>query len=438
MKNTIIRAECIDMTYEGYGVCRLNELVIFVKGMIDGEIADIKIISHKKNMAYAIIDKLIKKSQHRIEPLCKVAYKCGGCDLRHISYDYQLELKKRWVKNTVKNISLMDLEVKDVVPSPLENNYRNKVQIPCADGVMGFYRNNSHDIVETDNCVIQSELSNEIIEKIKTLIKKYHVDKYIRHVLIKHAFGTGEIMLGIISRSADIEHLQDIVEDLISSFDMIKSIVLNINTRNDNVILGDEEIVLYGNGYITDILDGLKFRISLKSFYQVNSLQTVNLYNEVVKRADINKDTRVLDLYSGIGSISLFVARYAKEVTGVEIVEAAVNNAKENARINHLDNVSFYLEDASCNQIKHLKDKDVVIVDPPRKGLSRVLIKDIAQSDISKVVYVSCNPATLARDISYFNEEGYTCDYVRPFDMFPHSVHVENVVLMSRLNTHKE
>ena len=167
-------------------------------------------------------------------------------------------------------------------------------------------------------------------------------------------------------------------------------------------------------------------------------MQTVNLYNEVVKRADINKDTRVLDLYSGIGSISLFVARYAKEVTGVEIVEAAVNNAKENARINHLDNVSFYLEDASCNQIKHLKDKDVVIVDPPRKGLSRVLIKDIAQSDISKVVYVSCNPATLARDISYFNEEGYTCDYVRPFDMFPHSVHVENVVLMSRLNTHKE
>lgn len=432
MKNVIVEAKCIDMTIEGYGVCKVDNLVIFTKGMIKDEVAKIKIISHKKNLAYAIIDEMIKESPYRVVSDCDVAHKCGGCDLRHISYDYQLELKKSWVKQTMKSVANLDVEVKDVVASPIKDRYRNKVQVPVAMSKMGFYRNNSHDIVEYDDCKIQSVLSNRILEYLKNIIIPSGYDKYFRHILIKHAFSTNEVMVAFITNVKEFNGLNELVASLVSKFSEIKSVILNINTRNDNVILGNEEYTLYGSNYIVDELDGIKFNISLKSFYQINSKQTVNLYNEVVKRANIDKNTKVLDLYSGIGSISLFVARFAKEVVGVEIVKEAVENAKENAIINRFDNVKFYLDDAANHLDMHLKGQDVVIVDPPRKGLNKSVILDIANASINKVVYVSCNPATLARDISIFKDNGYEPDYIRPFDMFPNSTHVECVCLLTK------
>lgn len=432
MKNKIIRAKCIDMTVEGFGVCKVDQLVIFTKGMIIGEEANIKIISHKKNLAYAIIDELLVPSKHRVKSLCPIAYKCGGCDLRHIDYDYQLELKQKWVKETMKNVGGIDIEVKEVVASPDQNNYRNKVQVPVSDAKMGFYRKNSHDIMEFDKCYIQSDISNKILTFLKGEIFKDSYDKYFRHILIKHGFNTNEVMVAFILKVETFKGLDVLVAKLVKEFEDIKSVIVNVNTRNDNVILGDKEITLYGSSYIVDELDGIEFMISLKSFYQVNPKQTINLYNEVIKRANMNQDTRVLDLYSGIGSISLFVARYVKHVTGVEIIESAVMNAKDNALLNNINNVDFVLDDAANHLDKHLIDKDVVIVDPPRKGLNRSVIDDIGKAKIAKVVYVSCNPATLARDLSYFMEYGYKVDYVRPFDMFPHSSHVESVCLLTR------
>ena len=427
MKNEIIKVKCIDMTVEGYGVAKVNQLVIFVKGMIVDEVASIKIIAAKKNLAYAIIDELLVSSPYRVTSVCPIAHKCGGCDLRHIAYPFQLQLKKQWVKETLRNVGGLDLEVKDVEPSPLIDKYRNKVQVPVKDGKLGFYRRNSHEIMEYEHCYIESDISNEIVNFIKDIIFKEGYDQYFRHILIKHAFATGEIMVGLILNVKDFAGLDYLVAQLTEHFEQIKSIIVNVNCRNDNVILGEEEHVVYGSSYIVDKLDGLSFKISLKSFYQVNPLQTVNLYNEVVKRAGIDKNAEVLDLYSGIGSISLFVSRFAKHVTGVEIVAPAVENAKDNAMINHIDNVDFYLDDAANHLKEHLINKDVVIVDPPRKGLNKSVIEDIAAANIKKIVYVSCNKATLARDLKLFKEHGYQIDYVKPFDMFPQTVHVECV-----------
>ena len=432
MKNKILKAKCIDMTIEGYGVCKVDDLVIFTKGMIVDEVAMIKIISHKKNLAYAIIDEMLEPSPYRVKSICKIAYKCGGCDLRHIDYDFQLKLKQKWVKDTMRNVAGLDIEVKDVVRSPLLNNYRNKVQVPVDDGKLGFYRKNSHDIMEFETCHIQSELSNAILLYLKEEIIKREVDQHFRHILIKHGFKSGEVMVAFITRVDKFKGMHELANDLVKKFPEVKSVILNVNKRNDNVILGDEEIVLSGEPYIYDILDGIKFKISLKSFYQVNPEQTVNLYNEVIERGQIDESMNVLDLYSGIGSISLFLARKAKHVTGVEIVGPAVLNAKDNAKINDINNVDFILSDASVGIEDYLKNQDMVVVDPPRKGLNKKVISEIANTSIPKIVYVSCNPATLARDIAIFNDLGFKADYVRPFDMFPHTTHVESVVVLKR------
>lgn len=432
MKNDILFARCIDMTVEAYGVCKVDGLVIFAKGMIIDEEGYIKIIAHKKNLAYAIIDRLTKVSPFRTKEACPIAYKCGGCDLRHIVYEYQLLLKQKWLKETLTNIGGIDYDVPSIVPSPLQDRYRNKVQVPIRDHKVGFYRVNSHDIVEYTDCLIQSEKANAIIGFIKRKIIKDGTDRYFRHILIKEGFASKEIMVGLILNVEDFSGLDTLVSDIVKQFPEVMSLIVNVNTRNDNVILGDKEIVVYGSSYIIDELDGLKFKISLKSFYQTNPLQTVNLYKEVVRVSEVSKNTKVLDLYSGIGTIALFLARYAKEVIGVEVVAAAYANAIDNAQLNKIDNVKFYHDDASRSMITYLKDVDVVVVDPPRKGLNQALIKDIAESGVEKVVYVSCNPSTLARDLDRFKNLGYTLESLRGFDMFPHTTHVETIVLLQR------
>lgn len=434
MKNTKIECTCIDMTIEGLGVCKHDSLVIFVKQMLVGEVAIVKIISHKKNLAYGIIDTMIKESPYRIKSPCSVAYKCGGCDLRHVTYDYSLKIKKDLAINTFNKMAKLDVKVEDVIASPLKDYYRNKVQIPVKDKEIGFYRKNSNDIVKFDTCLIQSETQNLILTTLKQLIDEYDIANMIRHIIIKEAFGTKEVMIALVVKSFEIKNIDVIVAEMVSKFKVIKSFILNEKLSDDNVVLGDRELVLYGSDYIMDEFDGLSVEISLKSFYQVNHGQMIQLYNQVLKLADIDKNSRVLDLFSGIGTISMFLARYAKEVTGVEIVKEAVEDANRNAKLNKLDNLKFYLGDAKDDLDKYLVDKDVVVVDPPRKGLHIDVVNKLIKHEISKIVYVSCNPATLARDLAIFKEGGYSFDTIHLFDMFPHTMHVESIVLLSKLH----
>ena len=431
MKNQIIKLKCIDMSVDGQGICKHEGLVVFVKGMILDEVALVKVIAHKKNLAYGIIDKLIEPSKYRIESSCPISYKCGGCDYRYIDYNYQLYLKQRALINTFKNFNLT-VEVKEVLPSPLHDYYRNKTQIPVKDKKFGFYRKYSNDIVEFAKCFIETELANNILNDLKPLILKNHLDEYLRHIIIKDCMGTNEVMIAfIVSKFTSFD---SVIEPITTKYPNIKSIILNLNDKDTNVVLGNEEKVIYGNSYVIDEFAGLKFKISLKSFYQVNYHQMLNLYTLAKDLANITKEDSVLDLYSGIGTISLFLSKYAKDVTGVEVVEAAVLNAKENAKINNINNATFYLDDAKNPMDKYIAQKDIVIVDPPRKGLSSSLIESLKKADIKKLVYISCGPSTLVRDLALL-KESYHFDTIYPVDMFPNTVHCECVVLMSRVTT---
>ena len=427
MKNQIVRAKCIDMSVDGQGIAKADNLVIFVKEMIVGEIADVKIIAEKKNYAFGIIDKLIVESKYRIKSDCPISYKCGGCDYRYIDYNYQLQLKKNVLINTFKDI---DVDVLDIIPDDNPIYYRNKVQVPLKDHKLGFYRKYSNDVVEFDDCVIESKIANSIINDLKQILVNTINDKFIRHILIKHAQGTNEVMIGFIVNSFEI-NLSEIVDYLINKYTNIKSIILNLNQTDSNVILGNEEKVLYGQDYINDIYDGIKVKLSLKSFYQVNYNQMLKLYSLIKEFSSVSKQDNVLDLYCGIGTISLYLARFANKVTGVEIVPEAIRNAKENAIMNNLLNTEFILADASKNMYEYIKGKDIVIVDPPRKGLSKELIETLIRCSTKKIVYVSCNPATLARDLLLFKDY-YNISNIRPVDMFPFTTHVECVVGMQR------
>ena len=428
MKNDIVHGICSDITVDGQGVVKVGSLVIFVKDLIPGEEADIKIVSLKKNYAYGIIDKLTKPSTNRIDSICPISYKCGGCDFRYIDYDYQLVLKKQLLENTFRSL---DVEVLDVIRSEDSIYYRNKSQIPIRDHKFGFYRHYSNDIVEFQECYIQSQLTNSLFNFIKNQMLELNIDKYFRHIVIKHAFNTNQVMVGLVSYTKEIPLINDLIDSITKKFSEVKSIVLNINNKETNVILGEEDIVLYGNSYIIDEFDNLRFKISLKSFYQTNYKQMINLYSKVKEYAYIDSSSNVLDLYSGIGTISLYLSRYAKHVTGVEIVEDAVKNADENKRLNNIANVDFYLDDASKNFKNYIKGIDVLIVDPPRKGLSKELINELNSSNIDRIVYVSCNPATLARDLELF-KTSYSFDRIQPVDMFPYTKHIECVVSMQR------
>ncbi|MBQ3295728.1 MAG: 23S rRNA (uracil(1939)-C(5))-methyltransferase RlmD [Erysipelotrichaceae bacterium] len=425
MKNEIVRCKCVDMSVDGHGIARAGDLVIFVKGMIKGEEADVKIISEKKNYSFGIIDKLIDPSPYRIESDCPISYKCGGCDYRYIDYDYQLLLKKEVLINTFR-----DFEVNDIIEDDHPNHYRNKVQIPVRDGKMGFYRKFSNDIVEFDDCKIESIKANQIIKDLKSLLIGKKIDKYFRHILIKHAQGTDEIMLGYIVNNFDLD-LNDINEFIINKYLNIRSIILNLNDRDTNVILGYKEKLLYGRDFIYDIYDGIKVKISLKSFYQVNYGQMLKLYAKIRELADLKGNETILDLYCGIGTISLYLARYARNVIGVEIVDQAIINAKDNAKINNINNVSFICADASKGMDEYIKDKDIVVVDPPRKGISKELIDTFIRLKTEKIIYVSCNPATLNRDLLLLKDH-YHISSIQPVDMFPYTTHVETVTLLSR------
>ena len=433
MKNDLVTCSCRDYTIDGYGIAEYEGLVLFVKGLLLNEKAIVKIISHKKNLAYAIVDRILEPSPYRTETACPVAYKCGSCDLQHMTYEGQLLFKKRLEENTFRQAHL-DVEIADVTGADVPWRYRDKIQIPVRDHLFGYYRRFSNDIVEQADCMLHSEKENVVVAFLKNALLSTGMDKDVRHLVIKEGYYSGEMMVCFVTKKDIAKELGTVVKELVYAYPEIVSVLENIHPQENNVILAGGEKLLYGRDYITDRIGDLTFRISLHSFYQINVRQTEKLYAKVLELADLKGDERILDLYCGIGTIGLSLARYAKSLTGVEIVPEAIENAKQNAKLNGIDNAEFICSDAKDNLSDYLKGKDLVIVDPPRKGLSSEVVAALAESGIDRIIYVSCNPATLVRDLTLLSEN-YSFKKVYPFDLFPQTTHCEVVVSMSRVGS---
>lgn len=382
-------------------------------------------------------------SEARVEPPCPVYKQCGGCQLQHVSYEGQLSFKQKQVQGVMERIGhLPNVPVLPTMGMTDPWRYRNKAQVPVAnrDGglVAGFYQQRSHDIIDMDMCLIQQQENDDVVQVVKSILEKYNVPAYheqkhkgtIRHIMARYGLTTGEIMVVLVTRTSELPNKKHIIEEIVKAVPNVKSIVQNVNTKRTNVILGDQTNVLWGEEYIYDYIGDVKFAISAKSFYQVNPEQTKVLYDKALEYADLTGEETVIDAYCGIGTISLFLAQKAKKVYGVEIVPEAIEDAKRNAKLNNIDNAEFEVGEAEVvipNWYKQGIKADVIVVDPPRKGCDEALLKTILKMKPKKVVYVSCGPATLARDLKILEEGGYQTVEVQPVDMFPHTTHVETV-----------
>ncbi len=425
----------------GYGVCRINGVVCFVKGGVTGDVLKIKIIKVAKSYCVGRTEEIISKSPHRYDDPCPIHKICGGCNFRHITYEHELELKKSFVEAEFHKNGL-DIKVNDTISTGNTCQYRNKAQYPVGyDNKIGFYSERSHKICETDNCLLQPPVFSEITALIKKHITKYNIYGYdentnkglVRHIYLRQGKNTGQIMVCLCINGKSLPHSDELIEEL-KKIPGMTGILLNINTKNTNVILGEKYITLWGKDYIEDILCGLKFRISPASFYQINHDCAELLYGKVEKLVKSGKCGRITDLYCGTGTIGLCVANKIKDctLTGVEIVPEAIENAKVNAELNNINNAIFVCSDSTDTENSVLDNTDVVILDPPRKGITKELAEKIAKSNIPRIVYVSCSPDTLARDVKHFIELGYSCDEVTPFDMFPRTGHIESALSLYR------
>ncbi|HOS70609.1 MAG TPA: 23S rRNA (uracil(1939)-C(5))-methyltransferase RlmD [Bacillota bacterium] len=451
-KNRNYIVDITGLSSEGLGVARIEGFTVFVEGALPKEQAEIKIVKVLKNYAFGKLLRTLKTAACRIEPSCGVVKRCGGCQLQHMSYEAQLQYKTQQVKDALERIGgLNGVAVHDTIGMEDPWRYRNKAQFPVGmdgDVMIGFYANRSHEIIDTPQCSIQDAVNDNVIQTVREFIKKYDISVYdentgkgiIRHIVTRKGFKTGEVMVCIVINGDSLPCGKALVEMLRARTDGLKSVVVNINKKKTNVILGERNIVIFGEEAIYDYIGEFKFRISPLSFFQVNPVQTEVLYGKALEYADLKGDETVFDAYCGIGTISLFLSRKAKKVYGIEIVPQAINNAKENARLNGVKNVEFLVGESEI-VIPELYRKgikaDVIVVDPPRKGCDEKLLEVITEMSPEKVVYVSCNPATLARDLKYLSERGYEVREVQPVDMFPQTSHVECVVLMSRVKDRK-
>ncbi len=445
-KNQEYVVDIIDNGFEGEGIAKIDNFTIFIPGTIKGEKVKIIIVKVLSSHGFGKIVEIIEKSQARQDVDCNTYKRCGGCNLRHVKYEETLKMKQNAVQSLVNKTLKNKLQVKETVGMENPLHYRNKAQYPIGinkqgEPVIGVFANRTHEVIPIDNCLIQNKKSEEIAKFIIEFIKEKNISIYdektgkglVRHIVTKVGIKTGEIMCVIVINGYKIPNESELVENLKTRYPEIKAIVKNINMKNTNVILGQENINLYGNGYIEDILGEYKFKISPLSFYQVNPVQAEKLYNLGVSMAEITKNDVVFDLYCGIGTISLFMSKFAKKVYGIEIVEEAVKMAKENAQNNNVSNTEFFAGDVEIVLDDLINNKglraDVVMFDPPRKGLDKKSIDNILNIRPKKIVYISCNPATLIRDLADFESE-YDIKTIIPVDMFPYTSHVECVSVL--------
>ncbi len=446
-KNEIIELTIEDLTVEGAGIGKHDGMAVFVPKALPGEYVRVKVIRLTKSYAAARLLDIIEHSPERIEPFCGVFEKCGGCTLQHLSYKGQLEYKARYIKECFKRLGGIDIETPEVVAAGNIRDYRNKASFPvaAADGKIraGFYAPRSHRLVSAV-CPIQKQPVNDIKEAVLEWAKKEGVTAYdetsgsgtLRHIIGRQS-SNGEIMAGLIVKGSINEKS---LASALKGMPGLKSVVVNRNDKNTNAILGDVECAISGEGYLTETFGGLSFRAGLSSFLQVNHEQAEKLYKLTIDYADISKSDVVFDLYCGIGTLSLLAACKAKRVLGIEYVNSAAENAKENARINGIDNAEFIAGDAERmldEGVKLAGEPQIVILDPPRKGCDRALVEKLISLAPCKIVYVSCNPSTLARDASLLSKAGYNIKAVKGVDMFPHTTHVECVVLITRVDKQK-
>lgn len=448
-KNDIVKLKITSATAEGSGVGKTEDnIVVFVPMTAIGDEIEARILKVKKTYAFGKIEKIITPSSARISPDCPNFSKCGGCVWRHISYDEELKIKSQKVRDAVERIGGISTEFRPIIGSERVNRYRNKAQLPIGrdregGAVLGFYAFHSHRIIDCDDCALQPEIFKTVMDVTRDFIERTNTDIYdestgkgrLRHLYIRLGEVTNELMVCYVVNGNGLKQEDMLVKMLRESLPNLKTVVFNSNREKTNVILGNKNRVAYGKGYITDVLCGLKFKISPFSFWQVNRTQAEKLYSKAKEYAKLSGDEVLLDLYCGTGTIGLTMAQDCKQLVGVEIVEDAVNDAKANAEANGINNARFICADAPTAAEQLRKEgtaPDVVILDPPRKGCGEELVKTIRKMNPKRVVYVSCDPATLARDLKYFAENGYITQEVTPCDMFPRTAHCETVVLLSR------
>lgn len=447
-KNKECIVEIIDNGYQGEGIAKIDNMPIFINGAIKGEKIKIKILKVQKNFAFGKILEIIKKSDVRVEADCNNFIRCGGCDLRHIKYEETLRLKKSIVKNCLYKALKREIEVKDVIGMKEPLNYRNKLQYPvginvAGDKVMGVYSKRTHNIIPTNDCCIQNKECNKIANDVFKFIKENNISAYneknqngtVRHIIVRIGKKTNEILITLVLNDDNFKKEDQFIQYITNKYNNVKTIAKNYNSKNTNVILGEKTEIIYGPGYIYDILGKYKFKISPQSFYQVNPVQTEVLYNNAIKYVEKNLEEIALDLYCGIGTIGIFASNNFKKVYGIEIVPQAIENAIENAKINKIENIKFYSGDVE-QILPEIMEKEkikpnVVFVDPPRKGLDNNTIGLLKNVQPKKIIYISCNPATLVRDLSLL-EEKYEIKEIQPVDMFPYTSHVECVSLLCR------
>ena len=446
IKNQIYEAEICDYTAEGQGIAKIDGCVVFIPNAIAGERCRVRIEKAQKTWAAGKIVEILEKSPHRVNRECPVAKLCGGCNFWHMDYEEETRLKADRVRQALNRIGGENLEQLPILSAPTCYGYRNKAQYPVSSEksrvYAGFFRAGTHKVVENDRCLILPEETDRVKKIVTDYVNHYRITAYdettgkglLRHIYVRRGAVSEQVLVCLVLNGRKLPHPEDLIARL-QAVPGFTTLVLSVNTKPGNTVLGDEEIVLHGPGYIEDTLCGLTFRLSPRSFYQVNHHQAQRLYEAAIAQAGITKDDLVLDLYCGVGTITLCMAKAAGKVIGVEVVEQAVHDARENARRNGIDNAEFFCGDAGKAALE-LEAKgirpDVVVVDPPRKGLNADTIEALARMSPRRIVYVSCDPATLARDVALLKERGYALKNAMAADLFPRCSHVESIAVLER------
>ncbi|CNG15495.1 23S rRNA (uracil(1939)-C(5))-methyltransferase RlmD [Streptococcus agalactiae] len=450
-KNDIIETEISDISHEGMGIAKVDGFVFFVENALPGEIIQMRVLKLRKRIGYGKVEEYLTTSPHRNEGLDYTYLRTGIADLGHLTYEQQLLFKQKQVADNLYKIAhISDVLVEPTLGMTIPLAYRNKAQVPVrrVDGQLetGFFRKNSHTLVSIEDYLIQEKEIDALINFTRDLLRKFDVKPYdeeqqsglIRNLVVRRGHYTGQLMLVLVTTRPKIFRIDQMIEKLVSAFPSVVSIMQNINDRNSNVIFGKEFRTLYGSDTIEDQMLGNTYAISAQSFYQVNTEMAEKLYQKAIDFSDLNSEDIVIDAYSGIGTIGLSVAKQVKHVYGVEVVEKAVSDAKENATRNGITNSTYVADSAENAMAKWLKEgikPTVIMVDPPRKGLTESFVYSAAQTKADKITYISCNSATMARDIKLFEELGYHLVKIQPVDLFPMTHHVETVALLSKLNT---